>query len=180
MPSIALRALLTFFLAAVLSGALTAPNGKLLIRFMDVRQGESAVMILPQGEIVMFDNGNSKACDKPLPYLEQLGSTQVDYPVTSHYQSEHIGCTPEVFSPIKLKVAAYDRGRGYTMQQYKAYVKTFGNKRIEAHPGDVITIDKKSQHPVTIEFVAADANGINTSNENDRSTASLVAFGSGQ
>jgi competence protein ComEC len=180
MRSVTLRTLLTFFLAAVLSGALTASKGKLQIHFMDVRQGDGAVMISPQGEIVMFDNGNSKACDKPPPYLEQLGITQVDYRSTSHDHSDHIGCTPEAFSSIKLKVAAYDQGHGYTTQQYKAYVKTFGNKRIDAHPGDVITPDKNSQYPVTIEFVAANANGTNTNNENDLSVAALVALGSGQ
>lgn len=180
MRSVAWRALLTFSLAAVLAGALSAPKEKLQIRFVDVWQGDGAVVISPQGEIVMLDNGNSKACDKPLPNLEQLGITQVDYPITSHYRSDHIGCTAEVVSPIKLKVAAYDQGHGYTTQHYKAYVKTSGNKRIEAHPGDIITLDKKSQHLVTIEFVAANANGINTSNENDLSIAALVAFGSDQ
>ena len=180
MRSVAVRTLFTFFLAAALSGALTAPNGTLQIHFLEVRLGDGAVIISPQGEVVVFDNGNSKACDKPLPYLEQLGIIQVDYPIASHYHRDHVGCTPEEFSPIKLKVAAYDQGRGYTAQRYKAYVTTLGNKRIEAHPGDVITLDKKSQHPVTIEFVAANANGININNENDLSVAALAAFGSGQ
>ena len=32
-------------------------NGKLQIHFMDVGQGDGAVLISPQGEIVLFDDG---------------------------------------------------------------------------------------------------------------------------
>ena len=55
-------------------------------------------------------------------------------------------------------------------------MKVIGGKRIEARKGDMITLDKNSQHPVVIKFIAVNGNGINTSNENDLSVSALVTF----
>ncbi|SRR6266849_2904748 len=41
-------------------------NGKLQIHFIDVGQGDGALLISPQGEMVLFDDGALKFCDKPL------------------------------------------------------------------------------------------------------------------
>lgn len=47
-------------------------NGKLQIHYMDVWQADGAVLISPLGEVVLFDNGDFRACDKPLAYLATL------------------------------------------------------------------------------------------------------------
>jgi competence protein ComEC len=54
-------------------------NGKLQIHFMDVGQGDGALLISPLGETVLFDDGALNFCDKPVSYLQQLGVTKIDY-----------------------------------------------------------------------------------------------------
>jgi hypothetical protein len=86
---------LAFFLFALPATVLGQANGKLQIHFMDVGQGDGAILISPNGETVLFDDGVMKQCDKPLAYLQQLGVTKIDYHITSHYHSDHIGCAAQ-------------------------------------------------------------------------------------
>ena len=48
-------------------------NGKLQIHYMDVGQGDGAVLISPFGEVVLFDDGVLNQCSKPIAYLQSLG-----------------------------------------------------------------------------------------------------------
>jgi beta-lactamase superfamily II metal-dependent hydrolase len=54
-------------------------NGKFQIRFMDVGQGDGALLLSPGGEMVLFDDGTSKDCTKPVFCLHSLGITKIDY-----------------------------------------------------------------------------------------------------
>jgi beta-lactamase superfamily II metal-dependent hydrolase len=70
--------LLVLGLVWVASLALGQANGKLQIHYMDVGQGDSAVLISPKGQVVFFDDGAYRNCDRPVAYLQQLGVTAID------------------------------------------------------------------------------------------------------
>ena len=152
-------------------------NGKLPIHFVDVGQGDGAILISPQGETVMFDDGNKVDCSKPVSYLQTLGVKKIDYHIASHYHSDHIGCAKEVLSNFPLQKAALDRGGSYNSAVYRDYVAAVGNKRQTATEGLTITLDAASSNPVTVKIVALNGNGIATTNENDLSVVALVKFG---
>jgi beta-lactamase superfamily II metal-dependent hydrolase len=151
-------------------------NGKLQIHFMDVGQGDGAVLISPQGQIVLFDGGNAKDCPKPLAYLAQLEISSIDYMVLSHYHADHFGCETEILTQSPLKNFAYDRGGSYNSKNYDDYVQALGSKRKQANAASPIVLDPNSGHPVTISFVAMNGNGITTTNENDLSLVAVVQF----
>src|SRR5438105_42540 len=90
-----------------------AQTGKLQIHFMDVGQGDGAILIAPNGESVLFDNGVLNNCTKPLSYLGTLGITKIDYQIISHYHADHFGCTTQVLGRFPLLRFAYDRGGSY-------------------------------------------------------------------
>jgi beta-lactamase superfamily II metal-dependent hydrolase len=153
-------------------------NGKLQIHFMDVGQGDGAILISPLGQTVLFDDGALKNCDKPVNYLQKLGVKKIDYHITSHYHSDHIGCCPQVLQQFPLIQDAYDRGGTYNSAVFDAYIATVGAHRKMATAGTVITLDANSQNPVVIRVVALNGNGIPTQDENDLSLDSVVTFGS--
>ena len=159
------------------STANTLGNQKLQIHFMDVGQGDGALLISPQGETVLFDNGKRGDCDLPVSYLQQLGVTKIDYMIASHYHDDHIGCTSDVLSEFPLQRAAYDRGASYHTQTFQRYVQTVGDKRKTATSDVTFSLDSGSANPVTIEIVAVNGNGIETTNENDLSVVAVVRFG---
>jgi beta-lactamase superfamily II metal-dependent hydrolase len=152
-------------------------NGKLQIHFMNVGQGDGALLISPNGETVLFDNGREGKCNRPLSYLDQLGVTNIDYHITSHYHSDHFGCTAEVLSRFPLRKAAYDRGESYSSPQYTKYIGTIGNLRRTAIPGTKLDLDAGSGNPVRIEFIASNANAISSNDENDKSLVCVVRSG---
>ncbi len=160
------------------SAALGQANGNLQIHFMDVGQGDGAVLISPGGQVVLFDDGAMKNCDKPVSYLQQLGITKIDYHITSHYHSDHIGCAAQVFQEIALPNIVLDRGQSYPSSTYKNYVTLSGSHRQTATAGQEITLDGGTPNPVKIVIVALSGNGIQTTNENDLSLVAVVHFGS--
>ncbi len=151
-------------------------NGKLQIHFMDVGQGDGAVLISPQGQVVLFDGGNAKDCGKPTQYLAQLGIEAIDFMVLSHYHADHFGCETEILTQSPLKNFAYDRGGSYNSKNYDDYVQALGTKRKQADPATPIVLDAGSAHPVNIRLLAMNGNGIKTTNENDLSLVAVVQF----
>src|SRR3954469_3976874 len=147
-------------------------NGKLQIHYMDVGQGDGAVLISPFGEVVLFDDGVVNQCTKPIAYLQTLGVTKIDYHIASHYHADHIGCATEILQQFPLQKAAYDRGGSYTTATFTSYVNAVGAKRVTAQKGQTITLDQGSLTPVKITFLALNGNGISTSDENDLSLVS--------
>jgi beta-lactamase superfamily II metal-dependent hydrolase len=160
-------------------------NGKLQIHHMDVGQGDGAILISPNGQVVVFDVGEDlkkRDCTKPVSYLDQLGIKHIDYLYVSHYHFDHIGCIPAALEESPLQGDAYDRGESYPGATYTKYVKAVGNRRKTGVVGDTITLDQNSQNPVVIKIVAVDGKSrsgqVETSNENDLSLSVLVSFGS--
>lgn len=163
-------------LLLTVSAAFGQANGKLQLHFIDVGQGDAAVLISPKGEVVMFDNGIKGYCDKPLSYLDQLGIKKIDYHVASHYHADHVSCTSETFATFAFQKTAYDRGPS-TTAIYKIYAKAVGKLRKTASKGERITLDQGTNNPVIIEFVAANGAGVKTTNENDLSLVAAIHFG---
>jgi beta-lactamase superfamily II metal-dependent hydrolase len=172
-----------FLLSIVILFSLTSiafgqvANGKLQLHFIDVGQGDAAVLISPKGEVVMFDDGVNKFCDMPVAYIEQLGITKIDYHIASHYHDDHIGCTKEILDKFPLQKIAYDRGNSYPSQIFKRYEQSVGAHRKTAVVGDKIILDAATATPVTIEIVALNGAGVDTTNENDLSVDAVIHFG---
>jgi len=64
-------------------------NGNLQIHYIDVGQGDGALLITPSGKTVLFDSGAMVAPGRTAAYLDGLGVKKIDYLVTSHYHSDH-------------------------------------------------------------------------------------------
>lgn len=161
-----------------------AQDGKLQIHHIDVGQGDSAVLISPKGEIVLFDMGEDmkrKDCQPAIAYLDQLGIKQIDYLFVSHYHFDHIGCIPAVLKRFPLVKEAYDRGQSYNGTTFDNYVAAVGSHRKEATVGAILDLDGGTPNPVTLTVVAVNGKSKNgqviTSNENDLSLSVVVSFG---
>jgi beta-lactamase superfamily II metal-dependent hydrolase len=160
-------------------------NAKLQIHHMDVGQGDGAVLISPDGEVVLFDAGEDlkkRDCTKLVSYLDQLGVKRIDYMYVSHYHKDHIGCIPAVLDQFQLQGDVYDRGDAYAGKTFDNYEKVVRNHRKTAAIGDSITLDRNSQNPVVITVVVVNGKSrhgnVQTENENDLSLSAVVSFGS--
>ena len=174
------KRLIGILVLALLSVAasLAQTNGQLQIHFMDVGQGDGAVLISPNGSVVLFDTGVRNNCDKPVSYLQQLGITHIDYIFVSHYHADHIGCVPQVTEEFPITHDVFDRGQDYPGLTFQNYVAAVGTHRKSlTAPGPPVVLDEGTANPVTIQVIALNGNGIATMNENDLSLVALVTFG---
>lgn len=126
---------LTLLLAALFTAAFplqastTLANGRLQLHFLNIGQGDAAVIVSPHGQVVVVDNGVANQCAKPVSYLQALGVTAIEYNVASHYHADHIGCTEQIVATAPLLFAAVDRGGTYPTQIYQHYATAVASKR---------------------------------------------------
>jgi beta-lactamase superfamily II metal-dependent hydrolase len=176
---VSISRVLLFMLLPVSQQLWAQGNGKLQLHFVDVGQGDGAILISPGGQTVAFDIGQdmvSKDCDKPVAYYDQLGLTKLDHLLVSHYHQDHIGCIPDVLASVAVD-RVHDRGKSYVSTFYDAYLKAVKNKRDTADVGEKIILDKDSANPVTISVYVVNANGKSTTNENDLSLGARITYG---
>lgn len=165
---------LSLFGLPVGAGSIAAPNGKLQLHFLNVGQGDAALVVTPQGQVVMVDNGVANSCDSPVNYLQSVGVLGIEAHIASHYHADHIGCTEQVMSFAPLAMAGVDRGGSYSTQTYQRYTNAVGSKRMTAVPGATVPLDSG----VLLDFVAANGAGVAGANdENDMSVVMRLRFG---
>lgn len=67
------------------------PDGALLVHFIDVGQGDSTFIELPNGETMLIDAGENNKGDIVCDYIKAQGKTKIDYLIGTHPHSDHIG-----------------------------------------------------------------------------------------
>jgi beta-lactamase superfamily II metal-dependent hydrolase len=152
-------------------------NGKLQIHHIDVEQGDGALIISPNGQLAMVDDGRWTACSNTVDYLQSLGITSIDYHFASHYHADHIGCLDDMAAAgIGVAIACYDRGSSFGSGTFTDYETTCGDKRQTLTKGQIITLDAGA---VTIAVVDLNGAGVysGSTNENALSVVLKVSYG---
>src|SRR6188474_719142 len=168
------------------AAAAAQANGHLQIHYLNVGQGDAALVISPLGQTMLIDSGpfsasNCASATGIVTQLTALGVTKIDYHVASHYDADHIGCSDHVVARFPVQQVAYDRGTASPpgTATYARYATAMASTRQTVTVGQQIVLDPGSAAPVTFQVVAVNANGTGGSlNENDRSVVLVLHFGS--
>lgn len=97
--------------------ALVGDEGELRVSFIDVGQGDSEFIELPNGETLLIDAGTNETGADVVNYIESLGYSSIDYVVGTHPHEDHIGGLDDV-------IRTFDIGSVY-MPKVTADTKTF-------------------------------------------------------
>lgn len=77
----------------------------LTVTFLDVGQGDSAVMETPQGSCFLIDGGSSSEANvgtyRLLPFLKHQGISTIDYVMVSHTDEDHMNGIIEILEAIE-------------------------------------------------------------------------------
>lgn len=156
------------------SAAEPAP-ASLKAHFIDVGQGDSAFIELPDGKTMLIDAGVPDAGPTVVSYLKSLGCTRIDYLVATHPHADHIGGLPAVIS-------AFDIGEVWapnatnTTKTFEAFIDAVRGKGLQIHAGaagmDIVGADAG----YTVSIIAP-PDGVNSDDYNDYSLVIKLVYG---
>lgn len=97
----------------------SAVQGEMLVHYIDVGQGDSIFINLPNGENMLIDTGEAEYGEKVESYIKNCGVEKIDYMVLTHPHSDHMGAashiircfeTGKLFMPDKISTSpAFER-----------------------------------------------------------------------
>lgn len=90
-------------------------SGKLVIRFLDIGQGDSELIELPTGERILIDSGDRGAPTVDL--LRKYGVKQLDLIIATHPHSDHMGEMRDVMRAFKVQ-EFWDSGFNHPTKTY--------------------------------------------------------------
>ncbi len=101
------------------AAALFTPDNTLQVSFIDVGQGDSELITLPDGKTILIDAGEAKTADALIRSIQSLGVGRLDYIIGTHPHADHIGGMAKV-------IDAFDVGAVY-LPKVEHDTKTFEN-----------------------------------------------------
>jgi competence protein ComEC len=116
------------------------PPSSLTLRFLDVGQGDAAVVTTPGGAVVLIDAGPEP--DQVATRLAALGVKRIDLAVATHPHADHVEGFPAVLArfPVSLLI---EPGCPEASTSYDAFLDAVGEEGVSVrHPreGDVIWV----------------------------------------
>src|SRR5262245_25888947 len=120
-----------------------AENGALRIVFIDVGQGDSALVILPNNKTLLIDGGERDEYQIVLSTLQDHNITNIDVVVATHPHADHIGGLIGVIENVNVS-EVMDSGQIHTTQTFEDWLNAIDAAQIplsSLHGGDSINLD---------------------------------------
>lgn len=80
----------------------TSTEGILELHTIDVGQGDSILIIFPNGQKALIDGGTRKMGDRVVDYLKKLKIDSIDYLIATHPHEDHIGGLIKIIDTFKI------------------------------------------------------------------------------
>jgi len=124
-------------------------DADLEIHFIDVGQGDCS-LIKWEGAAVLIDCGEAEYADNVLDYIKKQNVEKLDYIITSHPHSDHMGGMSEIISGLKVekviapKVTADMTPTSKVYERFIAALRDKALKLTAAKPGTVYSLSGRT------------------------------------
>jgi len=119
MPTTYTRAALFFAVLLCCSGAAAQTPDRVEILFLDVGQGDAAVVITPRGHVALIDAGPD---ERTLQLLRDRGISGIDIIIASHAHADHIGGMQVIVETLPVRFYM-DNGIPHTTATYRELIQ---------------------------------------------------------
>ncbi|MFL6496472.1 MAG: MBL fold metallo-hydrolase [Nitrososphaera sp.] len=119
------------------------PSQNLTMSFIDVGQGDSILVILPNTKTLLIDGGERQSSDKVLSTLREHGLSYIDVIVATHPHADHIGGLIDIINTVNVG-QVLDSGQVHTTQTFEDLLDAIYNKQIplrSVSEGESINLD---------------------------------------
>ena len=138
------------------------PPGDLQIHMIDVWQGDSILVISPDGFVMLVDAGKDSQAASVASYLQYIGVEALDYTLVSHMHEDHLGAMDDVLATHPEVVARFDHGHDYGTVAYDSYVQAAGACRVTRDLGDELDLGPSLQADVIHAHTGSDNENLNS------------------
>lgn len=105
-------------------------EGELKVHFIDVGQGDSAFIELPDGKTMLIDAGTRASSGVVKGYVDALGYDRIDYVVATHPHEDHIGGLPVVLRSFDVGAVFAPKAQANT-RIFEEFLDTVEDKGLE-------------------------------------------------
>lgn len=109
--------------------AMEAAEGELAVWFLDVGQGDSELVQLPDGKTMLIDAGEGYAAPDIIEMLEEKEIEKLDYVVATHPHADHIGGMEEVLRNVETG-CVYLPDKAAKSKTYQSLMEYLGEEEI--------------------------------------------------
>jgi competence protein ComEC len=107
-------------------------TGLLKAHFIDVGQGDSIFVELPNGRTMLIDAGPVSAGRSVVNYIKDLGYKRIDYLIATHPHEDHIGGIPTVLKSFTVG-EVWAPNVSHTTQTYEDFLDAVADKSLSIH-----------------------------------------------
>lgn len=122
-------------------------EGIIRVHFIDIGQGDSALIEGPTGKRVLIDSGPSKSGNRLVHYLKALGVERIDLMINTHPHADHIGNATRILKSFQVGLVL-DSGWVHPIKAYRDLLDTVEELKIPikiARKGRIIDIGGGAQ-----------------------------------
>jgi len=102
----------------------------LTVHFIDVGQADSILILLPNGENMLIDGGESRNANDIMMYMHSHDVASIDYLVASHPHADHIGGLPAIIDTFDI-VNIYMPRVSHTTVTFERLLTSIQNKGLQ-------------------------------------------------
>ncbi|MEO1174586.1 MAG: MBL fold metallo-hydrolase, partial [Myxococcota bacterium] len=114
----------------------TTATDVLELHIIDIGQGDSILVVSPDGHTLLVDTAKEHQSPRVVEYLEALGITSLNYLLSTHYDRDHIGGADIVVDSLDSLDVALDHGGSDSGREFDEYVDAVRGKRRTLRAGD--------------------------------------------
>jgi competence protein ComEC len=147
-------------------------NEGMVVEFLDVGQGDSILITLATGEVMLIDTGTDSA--DVLSMLQKRGVEKIDVMILTHMHEDHIGGADEIINEIDTDIL-YMPQIGYNSQAYQNLENAVNQSDIKVKytfAGDYFVLGN-----ATVEILSPMVEMTAYEEQNNFSVVAMVSYG---
>lgn len=157
------------------AAAETKDLSNLVAHFIDVGQGDSELIQLPNGKIMLIDAGNSAAGETVVEQLEKQNVQTIDYLVATHPHADHIGGMTAVLEAFDVR-EIWMPDATTTTETYGKFLDAVEAEGAEVHQAKAGELIVQADAGYTVDVLAPGPD-TDSSDLNDYSAIIKVTYG---